>query len=378
MTFPREIHQKKPFGGGFRGGSAAFGVMLFFCILLFFKSPSIVTTAAARGLTLCFQSVIPVLFPFSVVSALLLSTGAGRLLIRPLAPILCPLLHLSEEGCCAVLMGIFCGAPIGAASAAAAVRGGQISSEEAERVLLLTGNASPAFLIHVVGASLLGSSARGRLLFWGLLCCQATVGLLFLLPKQKKAPAEGLKKRKPLTAPTESFGVLLVRAIRASCDAMLTVCSFAVFFSVLSGALGAVLERFSVGAGWTALLLCAAEPISGMNAAATLSDPILSMALCGFCGGWMGLSIHCQILAVCDSVTVRWSRYLAAKLLQGLLCGLLFPIAATLRNPTHGSLLFLIMLGITLLISALAQWRERRGALPPQQNNRRAYPPTIR
>ncbi|MBE6634393.1 MAG: hypothetical protein E7620_08665 [Ruminococcaceae bacterium] len=378
MTFSKEIQQKKHTRWGFHGGSAAFGVMLCFCILLFFKSPEIVAGAAQRGLTLCAKSVIPALFPFSVIAGLLLSTGAGPMLIRPLSSLLCPRLQLSEEGCCAMLLGILCGAPIGATSAATAARAGRISSEEAERILLLSGNASPAFLINSVGVSLVGNKRFGVLLFGVVICCQTAVGVLFLLSAGKASPTEKQESREPIIAPAEGFGILFARAVRASCDAMLTVCAFVIFFSVLTGALGAVLTRFSIGKGITALLLCISEPIGGMSAAASLTDPLLTPALCGFCGGWMGLSVHCQILAACNSVPISWGRYLAAKLLQGLLCGLLLTIASLTPSPIYGILAISAALGAVFLTAASIRWRERRSAAPPRRNNRRAYPPRIR
>ena len=100
---------------------------LFFTMLLF---PETVFQGACDGLLLWYQILIPTLFPYLIVTGLLLKTdGAAvvsRLLFRPFHL----LFGTSFYGSFAVLSGFLCGYPMGAKIIADLLLQGKISLEE--------------------------------------------------------------------------------------------------------------------------------------------------------------------------------------------------------------------------------------------------------
>ena len=64
-------------------------------LVLFLTKAGAVRAAAAEALGLCARSVIPALFPFLVVSSLLLSLGLGELLSPMLAGLMEPLFRVA-------------------------------------------------------------------------------------------------------------------------------------------------------------------------------------------------------------------------------------------------------------------------------------------
>ena len=104
-------------------------------LVLFLAEAGFVRAAAAEALSLCAGSVIPALFPFLVVSSLLLSLGLGELLSPMLAGLMEPLFRVDGVGSSALLLGLVGGYPIGAKTAADLYRGGRLSRPEAERLL---------------------------------------------------------------------------------------------------------------------------------------------------------------------------------------------------------------------------------------------------
>lgn len=117
---------------------------LFFTMLLF---PETVFQGACDGLLLWYQILIPTLFPYLIVTGLLLKTdGAAvvsRLLFRPFHL----LFGTSFYGSFAVLSGFLCGYPMGAKIIADLLLQGKISLEEASYLLSFCNNASPSFII---------------------------------------------------------------------------------------------------------------------------------------------------------------------------------------------------------------------------------------
>ena len=70
-----------------------------------------VRQAVQEGLALCAQSVIPSLFPFFVVSALLVSLGFAQFLGRPLEGFMRVLFHVGGNGAAALVLGLAGGYP---------------------------------------------------------------------------------------------------------------------------------------------------------------------------------------------------------------------------------------------------------------------------
>ena len=123
-----------------------------------------VRTAVTEGLSLCTRSVIPSLFPFLAVSALLMSLGFGEWRSGPLSGLVA-LYRIGGAGASALLLGLVGGYPVGARTAASLVSDGVLSKEEGERLLTFCNNSNPAFLITVLGLGVFGSVRTGMWLW---------------------------------------------------------------------------------------------------------------------------------------------------------------------------------------------------------------------
>ena len=122
--------------------TALFGAMLFF--------PKAVFNGAADGLLLWYQVVFPTLFPFMVVTSLLLSTGGLRLITRVIGRPFRRIFRVSENGAFAVLAGFLCGYPMGAKVTAELIRGGRITLQEGRYLLSFCNNTSPVFILNFI------------------------------------------------------------------------------------------------------------------------------------------------------------------------------------------------------------------------------------
>ncbi len=313
----------------FPTGQLVFGLFGLFCLLLLLKNAELAVLYMTRGLLLCAKTIVPSLFPFLVLSELLVSGGAAkhlpRWIIRPLELVL----GLDAQGCIAVLLGVLCGFPVGAKCVVLAYRNGAITKEEAERALCFSNNPSSAFLISAVGISLWGNRSFGVALYAVTISVSLGIGIvLSLLHRTKKERADPVR-RDPLSSdmtPYISGAKLFTSSVRSATESMLLVCAYVVFFSTLVGSLQMILTRLSLPSALHAWLFCLFELSSGMSIASSLGNTQLAALLCAFAAGWGGLSVHCQILTVCDGYGFSFRRYAVAKLIQGLLCALIFGI----------------------------------------------------
>ncbi|MDR1299354.1 MAG: sporulation protein, partial [Oscillospiraceae bacterium] len=108
--------------------------------------------AAMYGLELCANVIVPSLFPFFVLSSLMVDTGAARRIGAPLGRVMRPLFNVRGECAAAVVLGIIGGYPVGARTVINLYENGDCSKAEAERLLSFCNNSGPAFIFGVVGA----------------------------------------------------------------------------------------------------------------------------------------------------------------------------------------------------------------------------------
>lgn len=307
------------------------------CLVLMLYYSDCAIEYMSAGLQLCAVTVIPSLFPFMVISGLMVSVGMGELLGRPCEGVVRRLFGVSGASTCALLMGAVCGFPIGAGTVMSLLDSGSISRREAERLLCFCNNPSSAFLINAVGISLYSSRRAGIIFYFVTLSTAVIIGIGARLLCGSVASADGsVQRRHPPLPGLDGF----TGAVSGAATGMLGVCAYVVFFSAIMGCLGQLLRELGCPAALCALLYSAVELSGGVSAAAALSGRA-RLLITAFAIGWSGLSVHFQIMSLCRGRGISFRGYFAAKLCQGLLCTLsIGAIAALLPSalePDSGS-----------------------------------------
>ena len=126
--------------------------------------PDICLNYSLNGLNLWFQKMIPALFPFMVLSGIMIRMDLAAPCVRFLMPILGRLFHTSPACIYGILVGFLCGFPMGAHTAAQLYESRQISKDEASFLLAFCNNIGPVYFLSFVIPTL-GISAPGLYLF---------------------------------------------------------------------------------------------------------------------------------------------------------------------------------------------------------------------
>ncbi|MDD6273341.1 MAG: sporulation protein [Clostridiaceae bacterium] len=296
--------------------------------LVLYTSESIET--AGKAAAMCIEVILPSLFPFLVVSNLVIGLGFAEAAGRVAAPIMRRVFNLNGACASAFLMGIVGGYPVGARAAITSYERGLCTKTECERMLSFCNNSGPAFILGVVGAGVFANSRAGMLLYLAHVLASLTVGVCFRFYKRRepilRTRAGTYEKRKPSR--------VFVEAVRSGLAGIGNISAFVIFFAVAinllfaSGALGALahaiarlLTPFGVDSGSVERLLVGAiEMTSGLTSlkgAAESMNARLSMA--AFLLGWAGVSVHCQVLSFLGDSGLSLMPYLSGKLMHAVL-----------------------------------------------------------
>ena len=306
-----------------------FSGAIFMMLLGLILRTELAVAAAREGVALCMQVILPSLFPFFVLSSLVVELGLterpGRLLRRVMGP----LFHLPGDCAGAFLLGIVGGYPVGARTAIELYESGRCSRDETERMLSFCNNSGPAFILGVVGAGVFRNSQAGLWLYAAHVTASLLVGVCF------RGWGRWQGTGNPRAASRRSSPDILSAfpgAVRKAFQGTLNICGFVIFFTVLIRLL------FAVGIiSGAARVLCLLPGFPGQREAQSLLTGMIELTsgvwslrdmagamgdrlcLAAFMLGWAGMSVHCQVLSFIGQSGLSTRTYFLGKLLHGLL-----------------------------------------------------------
>lgn len=197
--------------------------LFFFIIVIFiiiFTNSSSVKTAAKEGMLLCSDVIIPVLFPFLVLSLIISKCGIFEAIPFP-AKYRFYLTYINI-----FLLSNLGGYPIGAKLLSGAVESGKISENDARLMLFCCINAGPAFTVLAVGGGILDSLQLGALIYISQFLASLTI---FIIISNK------LEKRRKIPKNNESLIDAFVSSVADASISMLNMSGFIIISSIALG-----------------------------------------------------------------------------------------------------------------------------------------------
>jgi sporulation integral membrane protein YlbJ len=299
------------------------GIVLFLAIILLFPAASY--QGAKKGLLLWFNTILPTLLPFIIISNLIIKLQIHKSLSKLFYPIFHLLFGVSEGGCYPILIGFLSGYPVGAKSTADLVTNGIIDEEEGQFLLSLCNNVSPMFVMSYIAIAQLDMEhIRISLLLIIYLSSILSAMLYFkLLGKPKKqiihtTSVEG--KVAPLAGPKFDFA-LLDSAIMDGFEVITKVGGYIILFSIPAQ----ILSDMSFGGGLFKILSVGfLEITTGINQLShTNIDLNIKIALIAMVTAFGGLSGLAQTKSVISNSRLSIGTYFKVKIINMLFALLL-------------------------------------------------------
>lgn len=325
------VHMLKQSKGGAKVmGKFSFLIAVFLALCAFIGllfCPAAASGGARAGLLLCSGIIIPSLFPFAVISNIFVELGLPQRLSKICSPVMNKLFGVSGAGSTAFFLGIAGGYPLGAISISEMHSKGVLQKNEAEKLLGFCDNSGPAFIVSVAGVAIFGSVKVGFFLYGIHVLAALLTGMLLKTEKS-------YSKTYSLSPPRTRLPGAFTSSVKRATTAMVTVCGFVVFFSVLVGILdahgtlsaltGAISARFGTELHFSRSLLTGLLELgTGTSSMYGLRTEPENLALCSFLIAWGGLSVHAQASAVISEGGLSPARHTLGKLLHSVLSALI-------------------------------------------------------
>ncbi|CAM3185156.1 sporulation integral membrane protein YlbJ [Sporolactobacillus spathodeae] len=314
--------------------------------LLMVKYPDIAVQASYRGLLIWWKSVFPALFPFFVLSELMIGFGVVTFAGTLLEPIMRPLFRVPGIGGFVLMMGMVSGFPAGARMTARLYQEKQLTKVEAERLSSFTNFSNPLFLFSVTAVGFFGQIALGIVFAIAHYLGNIGVGLVMRCYKADRSSQirKGTRKSSRLASALNAmhrerienyhpFGKMLGDAVTSSVTTLLAVGGFIALFSMTYQLLVQIGFVSLLSAGLTHLFgLAGLSPALGSasipgifeltigakqigeTSAPMIERVVLASALLGFCG----FSIQAQAISILSQAGLSVKPFLLGRLIQAV------------------------------------------------------------
>lgn len=279
------------------------------CIYLIFRFPMAVKEGVNEGISICFYTIIPSLFPFLTLSTYIVKSN----ILSPFYKIFSSPVKLffkqPASSVSVIILSMIGGFPVGIKMTNDLYIKGQITKEQAQRLCLFCMNAGPAFVITAVGTNMLNSTKAGIIIFSSLCLSAFISGIISSFIAEKNDKVIKQKKEKPMQF--SSLSASVTDAIQC----IFNICAWVVLFSSITECI----ETFKFSEKAYLCIISILEVTKGCSVLSGLLPlPIITGII-----SFGGICVHCQVLEYIKNMEIKYIYFFITRILNGVLSGII-------------------------------------------------------
>ena len=280
-------------------------VLILVCIFFMFKMPETVSLGISKGLSTCLYTVLPSLFPFTVLSVYIIKLNIFTVDNEFLSLLAEKVFKLPVCALPVIILSLIGGFPIGAKLTFELLEKGQITKNQASRLNLFCVNGGPAFIILAVGLNMLKSQKAGVIMFISLCLSTIILGIISTTFDDK------IRVDTPKVQKKVNSSIALSSSVTDGINTMLSICAWIILFSAITECMSSIRLNSEI-------LLFSKSVLEVTGGCSLLSGkmplPIITALL-----GFGGFCVHCQIFSFVSASGLKYSKFLIFRILNGIL-----------------------------------------------------------
>ena len=296
---------------------------LFICLLLTITVSLVIFSnkviqAASFSLSIWIENLFPTLFPFFVVSNLLLRYGFIETLASSIGKIMPHIFHQPKESSFVLCLSLISGFPSGAKYTKELVENKQLTSEEGSRLLTFTHYSNPLFVLGLIGNLLLGNQKLGLIILVSHVLSGLLIGIIFT---KKTSLISKQEQKKALPSTKQPLGTALANSIQDALSILFLLLGIVTIFLVLS----TIIEQFlPLNPYLKAIIFGILEMTQGVKTMSVLpvTEFVKAIWITSFIS-FGGLSVHMQVLSIISGSKIKYKYFLESRLLHAILSAIL-------------------------------------------------------
>ncbi len=305
-------------------------IILIICVEVLRESKSIMRTVTF-SLNIWQSNIFPSLFPFFVISELLINCGFASFLGEILKKVMNKVFKLKGESSFALVLSMLSGFPSGSKYTKELYIKGLINDQEATKLLTFTHFSNPVFILGTISIMFLNNKEIGFLILVCHYIGSFIVGILFrnyyISPNNnikisfKKAVDAMHQKR---VANKMNFGQMITQALMNSINTLFLILGVITMFLIITTIID---NNINLNLYNQSILNGIFEMTQGLKYTSLLNIPLKNKAiLATLFISFGGLSVHMQTISIISDTKIKYYPFLIARILHASISSLLIYI----------------------------------------------------
>lgn len=270
------------------------------------------------------SSIFPSLFPFFIVSEILINYGFVELISEIFKPIMNKVFKVSGASAFVFIMSLISGFPSSAKYIREIYKKGLIDEKEGTKILMFTHFSNPLFILGTISLTFLNNKEVGLLILLSHYLSNIIIGLIIrnLYPSKNENNSFSFNNvLKIMNKKQKSFGEILSGAVTNTVNTLLLILGTVTIFLIITAIIDNIIN---ITPYYQAILNGIIEMTQGLKYISILDLPlklktIISVMFISF----GGISVHMQIISILSDTKIKYFPYLLARVIHALIAGIL-------------------------------------------------------
>jgi len=290
-------------------------ITLFLLFQIIIKK-SLVFNSINYALSIWVNNLIPTLFPFFIISDILINYKFTDYIPKIFRKICKYLFNINDNMITILLLSIISGFPSNARNTRILYDNGEISLDEANHILIFSHFSNPLFILTTVAIFFFNNKDLGIILLVSHYLSNFILGLLF-----RRYFNHNDKLTSNSKVVKNDFGNVLIGAIKKSIDTILLICGIVTVFMLLSSIIS---NTFNFNIYNSMLIKGILEITIGIEALSKLSLSITYKAVIASCFlAFGGLSVHMQVMSQIVDTDIKYKYFFIGRIYQMIISGII-------------------------------------------------------
>lgn len=274
------------------------------------------------------NNIFPSLFPFFVLSAILIEYGFVELVAEICKPVINRIFRLNSNCAFIFIMSIISGFPSNAKYTKELYDKGLINEKEATKVLTFTHFSNPLFILGTVSLVFLNNREVGLLILFCHYLTNLIIALIFRFyapsPKEDinisitKAINDMHNRR---ISNDKSFGTIITDALNSAIQTLLLILGTITMFLVITTIIN---QNIHLNTFHQGILNGIFEMTQGLKYISLLHIPLeLKSIITTMILSFGGISVHMQMISLLSKTKIKYLPFLVARIIHAIISGLL-------------------------------------------------------
>ena len=301
-------------------------VLFFTCFEILSESESIIE-AVSFSLYIFKNNIFPSLFPFFVISSVMIKYGLPEFIGNLFKPVM-KIFKIKSSCAFIFVMSIISGNPANAKYTRELLKNGDINEYEATKILCFTCFASPLFILGTVSLGFLENKEVGLLILLCHYLSNIIIGLLIrnYHPSKKENTKINLKEallsmHEKRISNKESFGKIITNSIVNSINTLFLILGVMTMCLVIVTIID---NNINLNSVFQSILSGYIEMTGGIKFISLEDIPLkLKCILTVMILSFGGLSVHMQIMSIISDTKIKYFPFLVCRIIHSVISGII-------------------------------------------------------